>query len=181
MRVKLARMKHKVFLNTSKNKLEIAHDDIQNAIYKNGASFEKFERCSTYKESSWTISRVLCLIFINKTRCPSFIWMCCHQHTLSFYPLMCTRKHSDEPPWWHQFTWTFNFRGAQLVCRHTTGGLLPHLLTLTSHNTCHFWPTTLRLRAEKWRLFSSARIRSHERLPIKKRNALCCPDFPRLP
>ena len=31
------------------------------------------------------------------------------------------------------------------------------------------------------RLFSSARIRSHERLLIKKRNALCCPDFPRLP
>lgn len=176
LRVKLARIKRKVSLNTSKNKLEIAHGDIPN-----GASFDNVERRSTYKESSWTISRVLCLIFIKRTRCPSFIWMCCHQHTLSFYPLMCARKHSDEPPWWHQFTWTFNFRGAQLVCRHTTGGLLPHLLTLASHNTCHYWPTTLRLRAEKWRLFSSARIRSHERLLIKKRNALCCPDFPRLP
>ena len=82
----------------TKYKMRYTKCDIQNAIYKNGAPFEKFERCSTYKESSWTISRVLCLIYINKTRCPSFIWMCCHQHTLSFYPLMCTRKHSDEPP-----------------------------------------------------------------------------------
>ena len=31
-----------------------------------------------------------------------------------------------------RFTRTFNLRCAQHVCRHTPGGLLPHLLTLTA-------------------------------------------------
>ena len=30
----------------------------------------------------------------------------------------------------------------------------------------------------KWRLFSSTLIHPCERLPVKKQNALCCPDFP---
>ena len=56
------------------------------------------------------------------------------------------------------------------ACRVTTatGGLLPHLLTLTG----------VRCETLRRRLFSSARVRLHRRLPIKKRNALCCPDFP---
>ena len=29
-----------------------------------------------------------------------------------------------------------------------------------------------------WRLFSSALSDPHESLPVRKRNALCCPDFP---
>ena len=33
----------------------------------------------------------------------------------------------------------------------------------------------------KWRLFSSTLIHPCERLPVKKQNALCCPDFPPVP
>ena len=33
----------------------------------------------------------------------------------------------------------------------------------------------------KWRLFSSTLIHPCERLPVKKQNALCCPDFPPAP
>ncbi len=50
------------------------------------------------------------------------------------------------------------------VCVTTnSGGLLPHLLTLTNRS---------------WRLFSSAFVHLHKRLPVRKHGALCCPDFP---
>ena len=65
-----------------------------------------------------------------------------------------------------RFTRTFNFQNARLGCHHPTGGLLPHLLTLTLNN----------IR----RSFSSAWSNPHGLLPVKKWNALCCPDFPQL-
>ena len=37
------------------------------------------------------------------------------------------------------------------------------------------------LHRQSGRFFSSARIHPRERLPIKKRTALCCPDFPLTP
>ena len=73
---------------------------------------------------------------------------------------------SDGPPSLRRYTRTFSLRCARLACRHTTGGLLPHLLTLTDRNR---------------RLFSSALINPHGLLPIKKRSVLRCPDFPPAP
>lgn len=54
------------------------------------------ERCPL-KENSWTISRVLCLDS-EETRCPSFIWVRCHQRTLSFYPLMWVKNSRTSRP-----------------------------------------------------------------------------------
>jgi hypothetical protein len=44
-----------------------------------------------------------------------------------------------------------------------TGGLLPHLFTLT---------------LQAGRLFSVTLLYPYEYLPVRKRDALCCPDFP---
>ena len=73
---------------------------------------------------------------------------------------------SDGPPSHRRYTRTFSLRCARLACHHTTGGLLPHLLTLTDRSR---------------RLFSSALINPRGLLPIKKRSVLCCPDFPPAP
>ena len=65
---------------------------------------------------------------------------------------------------------------------------MPHLLTLTSlsrimmfrnkmpSTNCRHCPHTMRRR-----LFSSVLLSPHGLLPVKKRNALCCPDFPLVP
>ena len=65
---------------------------------------------------------------------------------------------------------------------------MPHLLTLTSLSrimmfrnkmpsaNCRHCPHTMRRR-----LFSSVLLSPHGLLPVKKRNALCCPDFPLVP
>ena len=65
-----------------------------------------------------------------------------------------------------RYTRTCSFQDTRLVRHRTTGGLLPHLLTLTLNN----------IR----RSFSSAWSNPHGLLPVKKWNALCCPDFPQL-
>ena len=86
-------------------------------------------------------------------------------------------NHSSEPPLknWRQFTRTFSLRDAQPACRHTAGGLLPHLLTLTY---------SARIKVERCQSGGCFLLHSpnlHKLLPIKKRSALCCPDFPPAP
>ena len=51
-------------------------------------------------------------------------------------------------------------------------GLLPRFLTLTS---------PMPRKAKEGRLFSSALICPRGQLPVRKRSALCCPDFPHAP
>lgn len=49
---------------------------------------------------------------------------------------------------------------------------------------CGWWaltPPSHPYQPESWRFFSSALINPRGLLPIKKRNALCCPDFPPAP
>ena len=53
------------------------------------------------------------------------------------------------------------------ICHHTAGGLLLHLLTLTSP------------RKER-RLFSSTLLYPRGQLSVRKQDALRCPDFPLL-
>ena len=53
-------------------------------------------------------------------------------------------------------------------CHHSGGGLL--------HTPSHPYHT----RAGAWRLFSSALLSPRGLLPVRKRNTLCCPDFPRV-
>ena len=66
-----------------------------------------------------------------------------------------------------------------------TARMSPHdrwALTPPSHP--YLWcyhPTSRRRQDAPRRLFSSARLNPHELLPIKKRSALCCPDFPPTP
>ena len=65
-----------------------------------------------------------------------------------------------------RFTRTCSLQDTRPVHHCTAGGLLPHLLTLTS---------------ERRRLFSSALLCLRRRLSVRKWNALRCPDFPLLP
>ena len=51
-------------------------------------------------------------------------------------------------------------------CHHPGGGLLH-----TPSHPYHKW---------MWRLFSSALLSLRRLLPVRKRNTLCCPDFPRV-
>ena len=119
--------------------------------------------CGEKKQSADEPGFVLC-----GAKCSSFIWMRRCRHILSFYPPTFLRRESNEPPsnvGLHELS-ASEVHG--LPRHHATGGLLPHLLTLTG----------VRCETLRRRLFSSARVRLHRRLPIKKRNALCCPDFP---
>ncbi len=91
--------------------------------------------------------------------------MLCRHSTLSFYP-PTEPEGIERVTLSRWYTRTFSSRCAQPICRHIAGELLPHLLTLT-------------LLRE--RFFSSTRLSPRGLLPIKKRDALRCPDFPHAP
>ena len=71
---------------------------------------------------------------------------------MNFQPPMCTARMSPHD-WW--------------------------ALTPPSHP--YLWNCHLEIQDAPRRLFSSARLNPHGLLPIKKRSALCCPDFPPAP
>lgn len=125
------------------------------------APFTIGHSCFIQKKScSRAISRVLYLCY---HRCLSLIYTLCHHNALSFHPP--TGHSLGQATLSRWYTRTFSSRCAQPVCHHTAGQLLPNLLTLTSNHS-------------QRRLFSSTLINPHGFLPIKKRDALCCSDFP---
>ena len=115
------------------------------------------------------VSRVLCRWSARGAmaqRCLSFIYGVCRHTSLSFYPPTRLADWGG-PPSMCAGLRELSASGVHSPMRHrSAGGLLPHLLTLT---------------APPWgerRLFSSAPTDPCEPLPVRKRSALCCPDFP---
>lgn len=67
------------------------------------------------------------------------------------------------------------------IVTNSTGGLLPHLFTLTPNPQALDFLSIRRGNKAKVfmeRLFSVTLLCSREQLPVKKYGALCCPDFP---
>lgn len=134
---------------------------------KGGRGKEKEKKNqSDYKPGS-VPQNVRCLPFIRACRC---------RHALSFYPpaYRSTRERirasNPLPPVYANF---------QLpMC---TARMSPHgwwALTPPSHPYLLSFQGRSRGEKTRRRFFSSALIRPHGRLPVKKRDALCCPDFP---
>ena len=87
---------------------------------------------------------------------------------------LCPRRKQDfgRATLSHRFTRTFNLRCARHRCRHRC----QRALTPFSHPYLSAAP-----KGKEGRLFSSALICPRGQLPVRKRSALCCPDFPHAP
>lgn len=97
--------------------------------------------------------------------CLSFIQTCRHRQAQSSYPPM--RVMLGRAALKHRFTWTFNSRRAR-----------PHV---SPRSRWSLTPPSHPYRLCRRRLFSSALVHPCGRLLIRKRDALCCPDFPLAP
>lgn len=98
---------------------------------------------------------------------------------------VCRQRHSDGPPSDAGIRGLSSSEVHGADCHQPPGELLPHLLTLTSHTLVHAAGAMAGIagtaRTVRRRLFSSALLSPRGLLPVKKRNALCCPDFPLAP
>ncbi len=135
------------------------------------AGIEKKERTSR------AISRVLCRRSARcamAQRCLSFIYGVCRHTSLSFYPLTCLAAGTGRPPC-----------NASLYELSASGVHSPCVATRLVGSYPTFSPLPagfpLKKRETRRRLFSSALANPREFLPVKKRSALCCPDFPLAP
>lgn len=79
------------------------------------------------KENRWSVSRVLSSAHI-MDRLPVIYPLHMSPHGSIVLPSSSSEQPSLCGRW---YTRTFNFRNAQHGCHHPSGGLLPHLLTLT--------------------------------------------------
>ena len=109
------------------------------------------------------------LLHLARTQRLSFIRAPCHHDALSFYPLTCHR-------------YNIHYNRTRTSSPQTLVYMNFQLLMCTAHmSPCAWWALTPPSHPYKpcgLRLFSSTLIHPCGRLPIKKQNALCCPDFP---
>lgn len=113
------------------------------------------------KKDSWPISRVLYALY-ERQGCLPFIQDLCHHRPQSFYP-----------PAWAGYP-LLSCAGLHEL---STLGMYSANVTISlvgSYSTFSPLPFTRRL-------FSSTFAGSREPLPVRKRDALCCPDFPLVP